>query len=182
MRELFKPVEEFAKTYRTALSLLSTSNLAFIVWQTLSGARDLLFEQRASMIVSVIVLAAAIHVFYLIINYILIKWVCDLGAGAGAGTGLQGRGQRRRQQGFCVCFLWGRGVNACGRQGGGGGGRRVKGLFASVKPPLCVSDCPEQVRVQAAHQGVCGVCGHGVSEERARGRHRDQVRGLSGAG
>ncbi|PNW75313.1 hypothetical protein CHLRE_12g521950v5 [Chlamydomonas reinhardtii] len=74
MRELFKPVEEFAKTYRTALSLLSTSNLAFIVWQTLSGARDLLFEQRASMIVSVIVLAAAIHVFYLIINYILIKF------------------------------------------------------------------------------------------------------------
>ncbi|KAG2439236.1 hypothetical protein HXX76_004598 [Chlamydomonas incerta] len=74
LRELFKPVEEFAKKYRTALSLLSTTNLAFIVWQTLSGARDLLFQQRAGMIVAVIVLAAAVHVFYLIVNYILIKF------------------------------------------------------------------------------------------------------------
>ncbi|KAG2499005.1 hypothetical protein HYH03_003191 [Edaphochlamys debaryana] len=74
LRELFKPVEEFAKTYRTALSLLSTTNLAMIVWQTLSGARDLLFEQRASMIISVIVLAAAVHVFYLIINYFVVKY------------------------------------------------------------------------------------------------------------
>ncbi|KAG2453576.1 hypothetical protein HYH02_001794 [Chlamydomonas schloesseri] len=74
LRDLVKPVEEFAKKYRTALSMLSTTNLAFIVWQTLSGARNLLFEQRAGMIVSVIVLAAAIHVFYLIVNYLLVKF------------------------------------------------------------------------------------------------------------
>ncbi|KXZ41843.1 hypothetical protein GPECTOR_263g673 [Gonium pectorale] len=74
-REMFKPVEQFAKDYRTPLSLFSTSNLAFIVWQTLSGARDLLFEQRAAMIVSVIVLSAAIHLFYLLINHYIVKWV-----------------------------------------------------------------------------------------------------------
>ncbi|PNH05789.1 putative sodium/metabolite cotransporter BASS4, chloroplastic [Tetrabaena socialis] len=74
LRELWKPAEEFAKTHRTFLSLASTTSLACIVWQTLSGARDLLFEQRASMIVSVIVLSAAIHVFYLIINHYFVRW------------------------------------------------------------------------------------------------------------
>ncbi|GIL46904.1 hypothetical protein Vafri_3772 [Volvox africanus] len=75
LRELFRPVEAFAKKYRTHLSLLSTTNLACIVWQTLSGARDMLFKQRASMIVSVIVLSAAVHVFYLIVNHIIVKFV-----------------------------------------------------------------------------------------------------------
>ncbi|GIL98484.1 hypothetical protein Vretimale_3844 [Volvox reticuliferus] len=75
LRELFRPVEAFAKKYRTHLSLLSTTNLACIVWQTLSGARDMLFKQRASMIVSVIVLSAAVHVFYLIVNHIIVKCV-----------------------------------------------------------------------------------------------------------
>ncbi len=73
LRELCKPAEEFAKKYRTGLSLFSTSNLAFIVWQTLSGARNLLFKQSASMIISVIVLAAAVHVFYLIMNHLVVK-------------------------------------------------------------------------------------------------------------
>ncbi|GIL70758.1 hypothetical protein Vretimale_3844 [Volvox reticuliferus] len=75
LRELFRPVEAFAKKYRTHLSLLSTTNLACIVWQTLSGARDMLFKQRASMIVSVIVLSAAVHVFYLIVNHIIVKFI-----------------------------------------------------------------------------------------------------------
>lgn len=82
LREVSKPVEAFAKRHRTPLSLLSTTNLACIVWQTLSGARNLLFEQRASMIVSVIVLSATVHVFYLAINHVAIKWV------RGEGTGL----------------------------------------------------------------------------------------------
>lgn len=32
LREFFKPVEEFAKKYRTPISLFSTFNLAFIIW------------------------------------------------------------------------------------------------------------------------------------------------------
>ncbi len=69
LRDLWKPAEEFAKKHRTPLSMFSTANLAFIVWQTLSGARDLLFEQRATMIISVMVLASFIHVFFLLINW-----------------------------------------------------------------------------------------------------------------
>ncbi|EFJ40825.1 hypothetical protein VOLCADRAFT_99308 [Volvox carteri f. nagariensis] len=75
LRELSRPVESFAKQYRTPLSITSTTNLACIVWQTLSGARDLLFQQRASMIVSVIVLSAAVHVFYLVVNHFAVKFL-----------------------------------------------------------------------------------------------------------
>ncbi|GLC37781.1 hypothetical protein PLESTM_000647600 [Pleodorina starrii] len=74
-RELFRPVEVFARAHRTPLSLLSTTNLACIVWQTLSGARDLLFQQRASMIVAVIALGASVHLFYLAINHAAVKFL-----------------------------------------------------------------------------------------------------------
>mmetsp|Transcript_17974 Transcript_17974/g.38641 ORF Transcript_17974/g.38641 Transcript_17974/m.38641 type:complete len:386 (+) Transcript_17974:901-2058(+) len=71
-REFIKPAEKFAKEYRIPLGMFSTFNLAFIVWQTLSGARDLLFESKASMIISVIVLSASIYLFYLLLNYIVV--------------------------------------------------------------------------------------------------------------
>lgn len=45
------------------------------MWQTLSGARTALFASNGGMIVSVIVLGASVYLFYLLINYLVIKWV-----------------------------------------------------------------------------------------------------------
>ena len=40
LRDLSAPVRKFVTKYKTPLSLFSTANLAFIVWQVLSSARD----------------------------------------------------------------------------------------------------------------------------------------------
>lgn len=39
LRDLSAPVRKFVTTYKTPLSLFSTANLAFIVWQVLSSAQ-----------------------------------------------------------------------------------------------------------------------------------------------
>ncbi len=40
--------------------------------QTLSGARDQLFESKAVSIVAVILLSSAAYLFFLVINYIIV--------------------------------------------------------------------------------------------------------------
>jgi sodium/bile acid cotransporter 7 len=44
-RDFIPPVCRFVTRYKTQLSMFSTLNLAAIVWQTLSGARDTLLRQ-----------------------------------------------------------------------------------------------------------------------------------------
>ena len=46
VRDLWKPASVFATKYRVHLGLFSTTHLAFIIWQTLSGAKDTLFESK----------------------------------------------------------------------------------------------------------------------------------------
>jgi sodium/bile acid cotransporter 7 len=72
LREFFSPAEHFAKKYRIPLSLLSTTLLAVLIWQTLSSARNTLFQTQAVMIVAVILLGIGIHLFYLLINYLVV--------------------------------------------------------------------------------------------------------------
>lgn len=40
LRDLSAPVRKFVTKYKTPLSLFSTANLAFIVWQVLSSAQE----------------------------------------------------------------------------------------------------------------------------------------------
>ena len=72
LRDLWSPAETFAKEYRIPLSLLSTTLLAVLIWQTLSSARNTLFQAQAVMIVAVILLGIGIHLFYLLINYLIV--------------------------------------------------------------------------------------------------------------
>ena len=71
-RELSKAVQDFTKKYRTALSITSTTNLAMIVWQNLSGAQHVLVKQAFVSIVYVILLAIGQHLLYLAFNYVII--------------------------------------------------------------------------------------------------------------
>eukprot|EP00898_Chlorokybus_atmophyticus_P008906 jgi/Chlat1/9016/Chrsp94S08290 len=61
-------VQSFVKRRRVELSLFSSANLVCIVWQTLSGARDVLVRQAFTHILAVIGCAAAVHVGYLLFN------------------------------------------------------------------------------------------------------------------
>ncbi|KXZ49470.1 hypothetical protein GPECTOR_21g696 [Gonium pectorale] len=74
-RETSDWVLEFVKAHRQQLSLLSTTALAFVVWQTLSAARDTLLEQRAGPVFAMIGLAIAMHLAYLLGNYVVVWWV-----------------------------------------------------------------------------------------------------------
>jgi solute carrier family 10 (sodium/bile acid cotransporter), member 7 len=72
IRELSKPVQGFTKKHSTALSITSTTNLAMIVWQNLSGAQHVLINQAFVSIVYVILLAVGQHLLYLAFNYVII--------------------------------------------------------------------------------------------------------------
>lgn len=76
LRELFTPVKRFTANYKITLSLIATTNLAMIVWQTLSAAREQLFSMSAPInILWVILLAIGQHLFYLALNFIPIVYI-----------------------------------------------------------------------------------------------------------
>ncbi|KAG2437250.1 hypothetical protein HXX76_005913 [Chlamydomonas incerta] len=72
LREAFPAVLNFVKAHKVPLSLFSTSCLAFVVWQTLSSARDLLLEQSAGPVLAMMGLAVGMHLVYLIFNYLVV--------------------------------------------------------------------------------------------------------------
>ncbi|GLI61193.1 hypothetical protein VaNZ11_003427 [Volvox africanus] len=75
VREVWPAAEKFAKNHRVPLSLTSTTALAFVVWQTLSAARDLLLDQRPGPVFAMIGLAIAMHLAYLLGNYLVVWFV-----------------------------------------------------------------------------------------------------------
>lgn len=72
-RDLSKTVCSFVTKHKTALSLFSTLNLAAIVWQTLSGARDTLLQQAFTAVLLVVVLSAGLHVVLLALNAVVVS-------------------------------------------------------------------------------------------------------------
>ena len=65
--------------HKLKLSMFSTLQLALIVWQTLSGARDTLFAQSPGSVFAVIALALAMHLLYLAFNAVMVcKYVLRL--------------------------------------------------------------------------------------------------------
>lgn len=73
LRELWKPAGRFAKKYKEYLGMFGVSNLAFIVWQTLSGAQEILVQQAFVNIVYIIIAASLQHVTYLIFNALVLR-------------------------------------------------------------------------------------------------------------
>ncbi|GFR49825.1 hypothetical protein Agub_g11765, partial [Astrephomene gubernaculifera] len=65
-------VASLVRSHRLHLSLTSTTLLAFVVWQTLSAARDTLLAQRPGPVFAMMGLAVAMHVAYLGANYLVV--------------------------------------------------------------------------------------------------------------
>lgn len=72
-RDFIKPVCRFVTKYKTALSMFSTLNLAAIVWQTLSGARDTLLQQAFTSVIIVIALSSGLHLVMLAFNAVMVS-------------------------------------------------------------------------------------------------------------
>lgn len=70
-----KPVKAIARRHKDALSLFSHTNLAFIIWQTLSGAQIVLLAQPFTSIVLVVTSSIVLHLIYLGFNAVVV-WVC----------------------------------------------------------------------------------------------------------
>jgi sodium/bile acid cotransporter 7 len=75
LRDCNRRAEAFAKRYRTELSMFSTANLAFVVWQTLSGARNTLFQQPVGSVLAAAGLVISVHLVLLAINYVVVRKV-----------------------------------------------------------------------------------------------------------
>ena len=52
--------------------IATDTSLLFLIWQTLSGARDTLFKTPPVQIVAVILLSVGVHLFYLGVNYVVV--------------------------------------------------------------------------------------------------------------
>jgi solute carrier family 10 (sodium/bile acid cotransporter), member 7 len=78
LRKYSSSVQTFMKTYKTQVSITSNSNLACIVWMTLSRARNLLLKQNIVELVCVLIAAAIMHMFYLLANYLVVTYVLKL--------------------------------------------------------------------------------------------------------
>jgi sodium/bile acid cotransporter 7 len=72
-RDLSPPVCSFVTKYKMPLSLFSTLNLAAIVWQTLSGARDTLLKQAFTSVLLVVVLSSGLHLVLLAANGLMVS-------------------------------------------------------------------------------------------------------------
>eukprot|EP00899_Mesostigma_viride_P014659 jgi/Mesvir1/23194/Mv22658-RA.1 len=68
LRDYCKPVQKFVKANRVRLSLISNTNLAMLIWQTLSGARETLIRIEFGTMLLVIAMDLIVHFIYLIFN------------------------------------------------------------------------------------------------------------------
>jgi sodium/bile acid cotransporter 7 len=68
VRELITPVRTFVQNHKTFLSLLSTTNLAILIWQTISSAQGLIVGLPFGTMLLLIAAAALLHTLYLVLN------------------------------------------------------------------------------------------------------------------
>lgn len=71
-RQYIPRVAPLVDHYKAELGMFSMANLMTIVWMSLSGARNLIFEQNPVEILVLFIVAVLIHLFYLGINYLLL--------------------------------------------------------------------------------------------------------------
>lgn len=88
LRDLCPPIRRFVTRHRVFLSLFSTFNLAFIVWQVLSGAQHILVDQPFVGIVYVVLLSAAQHLIYLAGNFLVTTLALRMPAPENVATGI----------------------------------------------------------------------------------------------
>lgn len=72
LRDLVPPVGRWVKNHRVLLSLINNSSLAFIIWQTLSSARDYIVNSTFGTMLLVFLSALLIHIIYLAFNSVVV--------------------------------------------------------------------------------------------------------------
>jgi sodium/bile acid cotransporter 7 len=77
-RDLCRPVQRFVTRYKTPLGLFSTLNLACIVWQTLSGARQTLLQQPFVAVLLVVLASSVLHLVMLAFNGLAVRYLLRL--------------------------------------------------------------------------------------------------------
>jgi sodium/bile acid cotransporter 7 len=73
LRDCVKPVDAFVKRNRVLLSIINNTSLAFIIWQTLSSAREYIVNSTFGTMLLVFVSALLIHIIYLVFNAVVVK-------------------------------------------------------------------------------------------------------------
>lgn len=73
LRDLCPPVGRWVKAHRTLLSIINNTNLALIIWQTLSSARDIIVNTSFGTMLLVFLAALLIHTIYLVFNSVCTK-------------------------------------------------------------------------------------------------------------
>jgi len=71
-RELSPAVRSFVQRHKTALSILSNTNLAILIWQTLSSAQALIVGLPFGTMLLLIIAAVLLHTVYLIFNTLVV--------------------------------------------------------------------------------------------------------------
>lgn len=69
---LSSSLDAAVRRHKVALSLFSHTNLALIIWQTLSGARNVLVAQPFHRVMLVILASIVMHLIYLAFNAIVV--------------------------------------------------------------------------------------------------------------
>ena len=90
LRDLVPAVAQFARTYKTYLSMFSVANLAFIVWQSLSAAQSILVAQEFVNILYIIIAAILQHAIYLIFNALVVRFVFNMPVEEGVAVTIMG--------------------------------------------------------------------------------------------
>ncbi|KAI8463222.1 MAG: SBF-like CPA transporter family-domain-containing protein [Monoraphidium minutum] len=72
LRELCPPARRFATAHKTGLSVLSNTNLALLIWQTLSSAREIIVSTSFGSMLCVIAGTLAVHLIYLVLNTLVV--------------------------------------------------------------------------------------------------------------
>ncbi|PSC76757.1 BASS family transporter: sodium ion bile [Micractinium conductrix] len=88
VRDLCGPVRRFVTRYKVPLELFSTANLAFIVWQVLSGAQSILIDQPFVGLVYVVLLSAGQHIVYMINNFLVSTYALRMPPPENVSTGV----------------------------------------------------------------------------------------------
>lgn len=72
VREFVPGALKFVRNHKVMLSLISNTNLAFIIWQTISGAQHEIVTTYFGTMLLVIITALFIHVVYLVFNSLVV--------------------------------------------------------------------------------------------------------------
>ena len=90
LRDFIPPIRSFSTKYKEYLSMFATTNLAMIVWQSLSSAQSLLVSQQFVNILYIIIATILQHAIYFALNIPIVYWALRMPAEEGVAVSIMG--------------------------------------------------------------------------------------------